>query len=79
MLVFNLYALAVGLLLMVDGFRYLTGGDVNAGLLTIGALTVLRFFDSEQNMVVRGVVFVLLGVAFLIVNVGLARKKARVA
>lgn len=79
MLVFNLYTLGVGLLLMVDGFRHLRRGDVNAGLLTLGALAVLRFFDSEQNILVRGVVFVLLGVAFLIVNVVLARKKARVS
>ncbi len=77
MLVFNAYALVVGILLMVDGFRHLTGGDVNAGLATVGALAVLRFFDSEQDILVRGVVFVLLGVAFLIVNLVLARKKAR--
>ena len=77
MLVFNLYALAVGLLLLVDGFRHVKGGDVNAGLLAIGALVVLRFFDSDQDILVRGVVFVLLGVAFLAVNLVLARKKAR--
>lgn len=77
MLVFNLYALAVGLLLMMDGFRHLTSGDVNAGLLTIGALTVLRFFDSGQSILLRGVVFLLLGVAFLIVNLILVRTKAR--
>ena len=77
MLIFNGYALVVGILLMVDGFRHLTGGDVNAGLLTIGSLAVLRFFDSEQDILVRGVVFVLLGMAFLVVNLVLARKKAR--
>jgi uncharacterized membrane protein len=77
MLVFNLYALAVGLLLLVDGFRHVKGSDVNAGLLAIGALVVLRFFDGDQNILVRGVVFVLLGVAFLVVNLVLARKKAR--
>lgn len=77
MVLFNLYALATGLLLLVDGFRHVKTGDVNAGLLTVGALVVLRFFDSEQDILVRGVVFVLLGVAFLAVNLVLARKKAR--
>ena len=77
MVLFNLYAFATGLLLLGDGFRHVKGGDVNAGLLTVGALVVLRFFDSEQDILVRGVVFVLLGVAFLSVNLVLARKKAR--
>ncbi len=76
MLAFNVYALAVGVLLLVDGFRQVKSGDVNAGLLTVGALVVLRFFDSEQSILVRGVVFVLLGLAFLAVNLVLARKKA---
>lgn len=77
MLIFNLYAFVAGLLLLADGFRLVKSADVNAGLLCLAALVLLRFFDSEQDILVRGVVFVALGAVFLVVNMVLARRKAR--
>lgn len=75
MLLFNLYGLATGVLFMVDGFRAVRPGDVNAGLLAVGSLVVLRFFDSEQSILLRAGVFLALGAVFLAVNVVLARRK----
>lgn len=72
---FNLYVLVVGLGLLVQGFRARRTGIVNAGLLVVFALILLRFFDEDLGFVFRGVVFVLLGLAFLAVNLVLARKK----
>jgi uncharacterized membrane protein len=72
---FNLYVFAVGLGLLVQGFRARRASTVNAGLLVVFALILLRFFDEDLGFVFRGVVFVLLGLAFLAVNLVLARKK----
>ena len=75
MALFNLYAFVVGVGLLVQGFRTWRIGTVNAGLLVVFALILLRFFDEDLGFVFRGVVFVLLGLAFLAVNLVLARKK----
>ena len=75
MALFNLYVFAVGVALLVQGFRSRRSGTVNLGLVVVFALILLRFFDEDLGFVFRGVVFVLLGLAFLIVNVVLARKK----
>ena len=44
-------------------------------VVVVFALILLRFFDEDLGFVFRGVVFVLLGLAFLVVNLVLARKK----
>ena len=75
MALFNLYAFVVGIGLLVRGFRTRRVGTVNAGLLVVFALILLRFFDEDLGFVFRGIVFVLLGLAFLAVNLVLARKK----
>ena len=72
---FNLYVFVVGLGLLVQGFRARRSGTVNLGLVVVFALILLRFFDEDLGFVFRGVVFVLLGLAFLVVNLVLARKK----
>lgn len=72
---FNLYLFILGLGLLVRGFRAQQIGTVNAGMLVLFGLILLRFFDEDLGFVFRGVVFVLLGAAFLAVNWVLARKK----
>ena len=72
---FNAYVLAVGLALLIRGFRAFHIGTVNAGLLIVFALILLRFFDADLGFVFRGIVFVVLGTAFLVVNLILARRQ----
>ena len=69
------FPFAMGVGLLVRGFRARRIGTVNAGLLVVFALILLRFFDEDLGFAVRGVVFVLLGLAFLAVNLVLARRK----
>lgn len=77
---FNVFALGIGLLTLVQGFRVRRLSTVNGGLLTVIALVLMRFFDSDVSLVVRGVVFIVLGGLFLAVNVALARRgKGRAA
>jgi hypothetical protein len=70
----NLFAFAYGVALMAGGLRASSLGSVNAGMLLLGALISLRFFDSDLGLFARGVVFVLLGAFFLAVNLVLARR-----
>ena len=46
-----------------------------ATLLTVAALIVARFFDSDLNFLLRGLIFIGLGVAFLVTNLVMLRRK----
>ena len=52
----------------VMGIRDLNIARVNAGLLTLGVWIVARFLDLDMTFLARGILFILLGVAFLGVN-----------
>ena len=52
-------------------------GVLNMGMLMLTALILLRFFDSNYSFVIRGVVFILLGISFLAANGIIARRKGR--
>ena len=71
----NLYAFGLGLNLLSRGFRARRIGTVNQGLLLLFTLILLRFWDERFGFVLRGVIFVVLGLAFLSVNLFLARHK----
>jgi uncharacterized membrane protein len=73
---FNLYVLAGGIAYMVSGIKTNTGRTVNFGFALIAAVIILRFFDSDLNFVLRGVIFVILGIGFLSTNLIIARRKA---
>lgn len=65
---FDIYLLVVGLWLLVTGLRATKQGQMNVGLLTLTALVLARFFDSDLSFVLRGVIFIVLGIAFLAAN-----------
>lgn len=75
---FDLYLLVVGLWLMVDGIRTRKQAQMNVGLLAVTALIVARFFDADLSFLLRGLVFIALGVAFLVANVVLLRRKGAI-
>ncbi len=74
MLVFNVYLLALGVSTMTIGVRQGRLGVVNAGMAMVTGLIVSRFFDSDLGILARGVAFIVLGVAFLVTNIVLARR-----
>lgn len=69
------YALACGGTLIQSALQDQDLGRLNAGLNLIGVVVLLRFFDLEFSYVARGVGFVALGAAFLLLNL---RLRARV-
>lgn len=72
---FNAYVLAIAVLLITRGIREQRLGVVNAGMATLTALVIARFFDSDMSMIVRAIVFIVLGIGFLTTNMLLLRRK----
>ncbi len=74
-IIYNIYFLILGGYFAVDGFKE---GDVrlfNKGSLTIGLLIATRFLDYKISTLTRGLVFILLGVALILGNVYMTRKR----
>jgi hypothetical protein len=75
MLATNLLALAVGLGAIVQALRTARLGLLNFGLLLVGGLVLLRFFDADLGFVARGLGFIALGVGFLVANLLFVRHR----
>lgn len=78
-LVFNGYVFALGVMTLVEGARSGRLGLANIGMALVSLLAILRFFDSELGILMRGVIFILVGAGFLVVNLYIARRGRRVA
>ena len=72
---FDLYLFGVGLWLLVTGLQVSKQGQMNVGLLALTSLVLARFFDSDLSFLLRGLVFIVLGIAFLLANVVMLRRK----
>ena len=75
----NAFALAVGLFTLWSGISESRLTKVNTGMMLVSALILSRFFDERFSILTRAVVFIALGVAFLMVNFRMARRKRRAA
>lgn len=74
--IFDAYALFLGIELIARGVRANSLVRANFGLLVIAALAISRFFDSDLGFVTRGLGFIIIGAGFLVANVVLFRKRA---
>jgi hypothetical protein len=75
---FDVYLLVTGLWLLVTGLRARQQGQMNVGLLAVAALILARFFDTDLDFLLRGLIFIGLGVAFLVANLVMVRRKGAV-
>jgi len=73
--IFDLYLFVAGLWLLVTGLQINKQAQMNVGLLTLAALVIARFFDSDLSFLLRGLVFIALGIAFLVANLLMLRRK----
>ncbi len=72
----NILIFALGLVTIKIGTDKFHFGILNYGLLIITALVVCRFFDTDLSYVIRGLLFVSVGLGFFLTNyVMLKRKK----
>ena len=73
----NILVLILGLVTIKIGADKYHFGILNYGLLIITALIVCRFFDTDMSYVIRGLLFVFVGVGFFLANyIMLKRKKS---
>jgi uncharacterized membrane protein len=73
---FNLYLLALGGMYIADGMKRRSMPLLNKGLLIVGVLTILRFFDGDFGLLTRGVAFILTGLILLVINIKVRKKWA---
>lgn len=71
----NLLVFFIGIATIREGARKDHLGILNYGLLIIAALVICRFFDTDLSFVARGVLFVLVGLGFFILNYWTLQKR----
>lgn len=77
--VVNVFVAAVGISFLARGFRTLSAGVVNYGLLLLTALAIMRFVDTDLGFLVRGIGFIVVGLGFLGANLALMRRRREAA
>lgn len=73
--VMNVVLLLVGARTIQYGAQKEHLGILNLGLLIIKALIIARFFDTNISFVLRGIIFVIVGVGFFIANYLMIKKR----
>ncbi len=71
----NLLVLALGLIAIKIGADRFHFGVLNYGLLIITSLVICRFFDTNMSFVIRGLLFVIVGVGFFLTNYIMLKKQ----
>ncbi|MEP6795956.1 MAG: DUF2157 domain-containing protein [Saprospiraceae bacterium] len=71
----NLLVLGVGILTIREGARENHLGILNYGLLIVTALVICRFFDADISFVLKGILFVGVGLGFFFANYQMVKKK----
>ena len=69
----NLVLLAIGTGFIVHGVKNFSLTRVNIGMAAVCTLIIMRFFDSDMDFFWRGIVFLMLGAIFLLVNLKILR------
>ncbi|MFK7948203.1 MAG: DUF2157 domain-containing protein [Saprospiraceae bacterium] len=71
----NLLILGIGIMTINNGAKQEHFGILNTGLLIITALVTCRFFDTNLSFVIRGLLFVMVGIGFFGANYWLIQKR----
>lgn len=71
----NVLLFIVGIATIKEGARQNHLGILNFGLLIIAALVACRFFDTDLSFVLRGGLFVLVGIGFFAANYWLLKRR----
>ena len=71
----NLVVLLIGLSMAREGTRKDNLSQLNAGMFVITFLLICRSFDIDLTLVVKGILFVLLGIGFFVANWWMLKKR----
>lgn len=74
-LLINLLVFVIGVLTIKKGADSNHLGILNYGLLIITALVLCRFFDTDLSFVLRGILFIAVGIGFFLVNYWMLKKR----
>jgi uncharacterized membrane protein len=74
-MIFNIAVFCVGLFRLVQGIVKWNFVYLNSGLGILAILGIIRFFDLDISLKSRGLIFVVIGLCFLVSNVMLAKRK----
>lgn len=75
MVLINVMILLIGMMTIREGVRENHLGILNFGLMVITALTACRFFDTDLSFVVRGLLFIAVGIGIFILNTWMLKKR----
>ena len=75
LIITNLFILSLGIMAIKIGVNKYHLGILNYGLLIVTALITCRFFDTNISFILRGLLFVSLGVGFFLTNYIMLKKK----
>lgn len=70
----NLLILFLSLSLIKRAIKFEDFANLNLGLLLIALLIYIRFIDTDFSFIAKGIVFILLGISFLITNSIIVKK-----
>ncbi len=73
----NLLIFALGLLMLREGVNLSHLGVLNIGMLVIALLVICRSFDTDLTFVVKGILFVLVGIGFFGSNLMMIKKRKK--
>ena len=71
----NILVFALGIIAIKKGADNQHFGILNYGLLIVTSLIICRFFDTDLSFVIRGLLFVVIGVGFFLTNYIMLKQK----
>ena len=78
MVLVNVLIFVLGLVTIKTGADKFHFGILNYGLLIISALVVCRFFDTDMTFLIRGILFLGVGLGFFLANYILIKRKSKI-
>lgn len=72
---YNIFTLILGIGTIAYGVKAQKTGITNGGMLIISLLIILRFFDSDMSLLLRGLSFILVGAGFIVSNAVLFKRR----
>ncbi|MDD5571297.1 MAG: DUF2157 domain-containing protein [Bacteroidales bacterium] len=71
----NLLVFSIGIMTIRNGAKLDHLGVLNFGLIIITALVICRFFDTNLSFIIRGILFISVGIGFFIANFRMLKKR----
>lgn len=76
-LLMNALALFLGIVIIRTGIQKKDLTILNVGLILLSGLAICRFFDSDLSYIVRGLLFLCIGIGFFLINYRMLKHKSK--